>query len=124
MRRQEKGRGDGKRGPFLIGPQNNTGAPRRWRNIDTRNTVKLEFMLDIPWALRGEGLHFKDVNDKSHDRWPASERRIRIHVAPGAECTLPEIWSSAILTVHDGVIRGGMAPAQMRPVGVPPAELD
>lgn len=89
---------------------------RRWKNIDERNRVTLTFHLEIPPHLRGQKLHFKDADDKSRDRWPSSERAVRIVVKAGATCTLPDLWSSAILLVKDGQILGGMAPASMRPV--------
>ncbi len=103
---------------------------RRWRNIDGRNSCKLQFQLDRPMHL-GASLH-RIVRDptaqggeRSIDLWPVSQRAVRIVVAAGSEAVLPELWSGAILTVDDaGVIRGGAAAASMRPIGGAPLELD
>jgi hypothetical protein len=100
---------------------------RRWKNIDSRRSVRLHFALDVPSHLRGGSLHrLVDrgaPTERSIDLWPPNQRAIRIIVSAGGECVLPELWSSAVITVVDGFIRGGQAPAQMRPIGVA-LELD
>jgi hypothetical protein len=103
---------------------------RRWKNLDSRNSCRLQFQLDRPMHL-GATLHrvvrdpMAPGGERSLDLWPASQRAVRIVVASASEVVLPELWSGAILVVDDaGVIRGGQAPASLRPIGVPPAELD
>ena len=85
---------------------------RKWRN-PTRLQAKMTFTLSPPG-----GWH----RTTTEEEWPMRERKVTVVIEPGAECDLPELWSSAIVTIRGGEIRGGMCP-WLRPVGVKPLPL-
>lgn len=89
---------------------------RRWRN-PTNNMVTLSFNLGQPRWL--------DSKDPNFDRiYPPEARQVIITIPPGAEASIPAVWSRAIATPHpiSGVIHGGLCP-WLQPVGCAPLKL-